>query len=126
MHRVAVDEQHAAGEAVARAPERVRVVPLLGLRVEDEIELHAVAALEVVCSLLDASGGEAGDDRHLVEPGLREVAERDVEDRPLAVDGEQGLREVRRIRAEALARAGRQHHPDHPHARFLTAKDRRD
>ena len=47
VHRVAVDEQRAVGEGLAREPERVGVVPLLGAVVEDELEPHVVPLLEV-------------------------------------------------------------------------------
>src|ERR687896_648114 len=48
-----------------------------------------------------------------VEADVAEVAEHDVEDRPVAVDREQGLRELRGLAAEPLAGAGRQDHADH-------------
>ena len=41
MHRVAVGQQHALGEVLARAPQRVGVVPLERLRVEQQLELDA-------------------------------------------------------------------------------------
>ena len=45
-----------------------------------------MVALERRLALLDGAGGVAGDDRDVVEPGRLEVGQRDVEDRPVAVD----------------------------------------
>ena len=46
MDGVAVGQQHALGEVLARAPQRVGVVPLLGLGVEDGLDGQAVAVLQ--------------------------------------------------------------------------------
>ena len=48
-----------------------------------------------------------------VEPDGGEVAERDVEDRAVAVDGQQRLGQLGGVLAEPASRARRQHHPDH-------------
>ncbi len=102
-----------AGEEVARAPQRVGVVPDLGLVVEDELQRDAVVALERRLALLDRRRGVAGDDRDVVEPGRLQVRQRDVEDRPVAVDGHERLGQRVGVRREAPARSRREHHPDH-------------
>jgi hypothetical protein len=113
VHGVAIDEEHALAEQLARAPERVGVVPDLGLRVEDELERDAVAPLERRLALLHRAGRVAGDDRDVVEAGRLEVPERDVEDGPVAVDGDQRLGQRVGVRRQAPPRARCEHHPDH-------------
>ena len=112
VHRVAVAEQHAAREVLARAPQRVGVVPLLGLRVEDGLDRDAVALLERRPALLDALGRVAGDDHDLLQPRAAQVAERDVEDRAVAVDRQQRLGKVFRQRLEPPPGPRREHHAD--------------
>ena len=56
VHRVAVDEQSALGEVVTREPQRVGVVPLLGLVVVHQGEPDAVPRLEGGLPLLDGLG----------------------------------------------------------------------
>ena len=53
VHGVAVDQQRALREVVTGQPERVGVVPLLGLVVVHEGDLDAVLLLEGVLALLD-------------------------------------------------------------------------
>ena len=74
MDGVAVDEQHASAEVLARAPQRVGVVPLLRLRVEDRARAAGRGARELGQALVDPLGREAGHDHDLVEPDAREVA----------------------------------------------------
>ena len=85
MNRVPVDENRSLTERVARAPQRIRVVPLLRLGVEDELERNAVPAFELGLRLGDPVGGEPRDDDDLVEPDVLQIRERDVEDRAVAV-----------------------------------------
>ena len=59
VHGVAVDQEHAVGHVVAGAPQRVGVVPLLGLVVVHQGELDAVPLLERGLALLDRAGGVA-------------------------------------------------------------------
>ena len=113
MDRVAVGEQHALAERLARAPQRVGVVPLERLRVVDELEREPVGALEGRDALGEPLVRVAGDDHRTLEPDRGEVAERDVEDRAIAVDRQQRLGQLRRLVPEALAGARGQHHPDH-------------
>jgi hypothetical protein len=113
VHRVAVGQQHALGERVARHPQRVGVVPLQRLRVEHELDLEAVAALQLGHALLDALGRVARHDHGPLEADAAEVAEGDVEDRAIPVDGQQRLRQLRGLRPQARSRACREHHPDH-------------
>src|SRR3954452_17190264 len=113
MHRVAVGQQHTAGEVLAGAPQRVAVVPLQRLRVEDQFELEPVALLQLRDALGDALRGEPGHDHRALEADGGEVAERDVEDRAVAVDRQQGLGQALRLAAETRSRACGEHHADH-------------
>ncbi len=113
VNGVAVHEHRSLGERVARAPERVRVVPLLGLRVEDQLEPDAVAALELRLRVGDPVSGEPRHDDDLVEADVLQVRERDVEDRAVAIHRQQRLRQVIRQRLQPPARTGGEHHPDH-------------
>ena len=113
VHGVAVDQQHALAEVVARAPQRVGVVPLLGLRVEDELERHPVALLQRRPALLEGAGRVARDHDDPVEAGVAEVGERDVQDGPVAVDGDQRLGQRVGVGRQAPSRPGCEHHPDH-------------
>ena len=72
-----------------------------------------MAALELGLRVRDPVGGETRHDHDLVEAHVLEVRERDVEDRALAVHGQQRLRQVVGQRLEAPAGAGGEHHPDH-------------
>ena len=77
---------------------------ILGLVVEDELERDAVALLQRGLALLDGARGVAGDDRDVVEPGRLEVAQRDVEDGPVPVDGHQRLGQRVGVGRQAAAR----------------------
>jgi hypothetical protein len=94
-------------------PERVRVVPLLGLVVVHQGEGHAVPLLEGGPAGLDRIGGVADHDRDVREPHRGEVAQRDVQDRGLAVDGDQRLRERVGVRAQPAASSGGEYQADH-------------
>ena len=72
-----------------------------------------MAALELRHALGHPVRAEPGHDHHLVEADVLEVRERDVEDRPVAVDRQQRLRKRVGQRLEALARARREHQADH-------------
>ena len=78
-----------------------------------ELERHAVAALQRRHALGQALMRVAGDDDRLLKRDVREVAERDVEDRAVAVDAEQRLRQVGGLVAEPRSSTCGEHHPDH-------------
>ena len=113
MHRVAVHEQDALAERMPRAPERVGVVPDLGLGVLHKLELHAIALFELRLALIHPRGREAGDHHHVVDPHLLEIRDREIEDRALVVDLEQRLWQVVGERLKPSAGSRRKHHPDH-------------
>ena len=110
---VAVGEQDALGELLARAPQRVGVVPLERLLVEHELELQAVAALERRHALGQPVVRVAGDD-HRVGRGRRARSWRarrrgscGRRRRPAASSA------APPSRAPAACPPGRQHHADH-------------
>jgi hypothetical protein len=110
---VAVDEDRAVGEGLAREPERVGVVPLLGSLVEHELESDAVSLLERRRPLLDPCRGEPRDDNHVADPDRAEVREGDVEDRAPVVEGKKRLRKGLRQRMEPPSGPGREHKASH-------------
>lgn len=110
---VAVGQQQALAEQLARAPEGVGVVPLLGLVVLDQGELHAVLLLQGRLAVPDRLLAVADDDRRLAQADLGEVAEGEVQDGPLPVDRHQRLRQGVGVRAQPAAGAGCQNEADH-------------
>ena len=108
VHGVAVDQQRAAGEVVTGQPERVRVVPLLG-----PVVVHQGEA-----SRRTAPPGPAGGPRTasaayptttaiVGQPDLGQVAQRDVQDRGLAVHRHQRLGQACRCTGAAGVRRPR-------------------
>jgi len=73
MDRVAVDEERSLAHHVARAPQRIGVVPLLGLGVEDELDAEAVPALELGHALRDALSRVADHDRDLLDTSVDQI-----------------------------------------------------
>ena len=109
MDGVAVRDECAFGEGIPREPERVGVVPVLRPLVEDEFERETVPALQLWEAFRDALGGEAANDRDLLESRRPEVRQHDVEDRPPVREGEQRLRQLGGELAQPSARSGREH-----------------
>jgi hypothetical protein len=72
-----------------------------------------VAALQLGHALGQAVVRVAADHHGALEADGGEVPERHVEDRAVAVDGEQRLRQLRGLRPQARPGAGGEHHPDH-------------
>ncbi len=111
MHRVPVDQQRARREMLAGQPERVGVVPVLGPVVVHQREPHAVIPLQAAELVADRVRRVADHDHDVGQPHRGQVTQGDVEDRDLAVDRQQGLRQRVSVRPQPAAGAGREDHP---------------
>jgi hypothetical protein len=114
MHRVPVDQQHAGGEMLAGEPERVGVVPLLRPVVVHERQPDPVLSLQAGDPVPDRVRGVADHDHDVAQPHRSQVAQGDVQDRDLTVDGQQGLRQDIGVRPEPAPGAGGKDHTYQP------------
>jgi hypothetical protein len=114
MHRIAVDQQRARREMLAGEPERVGVVPVLRPIIVHQRQADPVVSLEVRHPVPDRVRRVADHDHDVTQPHRGQVAQRDVEDGDLAVDGQQGLRQRVGVRPQPAACAGREDHSYQP------------
>jgi hypothetical protein len=91
---VAVHEQSTLAEGLARQPQRVGVVPLLGPGVDHKLEVHVVPVLEVTPARLDAVGREARHHDDVLDAYGAEVGKGEIENRAAVRKRQQRLRQV--------------------------------
>src|SRR5262249_44834257 len=94
-------------------PQRVGVVPLLGPVVVDQVQPYAVRALELGLAVAHRVGPVADHDRHIGQTDRRQVTQREVEDRELAVYRYERFRQMIRIWPQPPTRTSGQYQTDH-------------